>query len=154
MLPTPPPPKFPLHLCSKLPKSTLSALQYMKCPLALWGGSLCSDCAVTGYIFARQMLCDITKVYCVLWKTWSRWARQWLYDMLVQFQNNSEADERNVRGVMPTKFCTGNVCCNNHKAQNPREKSDCKEFVIIGKKLKVNLARVSIILSDDVYCII
>ena len=60
--------------------------------------------------------------------------------MLVQFQNNSEADERNVRGVMPTKFCTGNVCCNNHKAQNPREKSDCKEFVIIGKKLilKVN----------------
>jgi len=33
---------------------------------------------------------------------------------------------------MPTKFCTGNVCCNNHKAQNPREKLDCKEFVIIG----------------------
>ena len=75
--------------------------------------------------------------------------------MLLQFQNNSEADERNVRGVMPTKFCTGNVCCNNHKAQNQREKLDCKEFVIIGKKLqlKVNLTRVSIILSDDVYYI-
>jgi len=34
---------------------------------------------------------------------------------------------------MPTKFCTGNVCCNNHKAQNQIfEKTDCKEFVIIG----------------------
>ena len=56
--------------------------------------------------------------------------------MLVRFQNNSETDAGNIEGVMPTKFCTGNVCCNNHKAQNQIfEKTDCKEFVIIGEIL-------------------
>ena len=53
------------------------------------------------------------------------------------FQSRSEhvSDDSNQLGVMPTKFCSGNVCCNNHRNENKQQSPECKEFVIIGRWL-------------------
>ena len=43
---------------------------------------------------------------------------------------------------MPTKFCSGTARCDNHKqaetSSQPREPvTQCKEFVVIGKRIRV-----------------
>ena len=61
--------------------------------------------------------------------------------MLPDFQkassSTSKSDAYVESGVMPAKFCSGGVCCNNHQKQTDQEKdsreNECKDFVIIGK---------------------
>ena len=62
--------------------------------------------------------------------------------MLVEFQNTFLSDAGSAGGVMPSKFCSGNICCDNHRRQKIENNGDteCKEFVIIGKRaLKYSL---------------
>ena len=54
--------------------------------------------------------------------------------MLVEFQKYS-TNAVSLEGVMPSKFCSGNICCDNHRRQKEAENGvpQCKEFVIIGE---------------------
>ena len=60
------------------------------------------------------------------------------------FQNRSEhvSDDSNSIGVMPTKFCSGNVSCHNHRNENKSQSPECKEFVIIGRWSKSRLSHI------------
>ena len=42
---------------------------------------------------------------------------------------------------MPTKFCSGNARCDNHREPEPSQTqlTQCKEFVVIGKNKKTYL---------------
>ena len=54
----------------------------------------------------------------------------------------SESREAGDRGGMPTKFCSGTARCDNHKqvetsSQAREPVTQCKEFVVIGKIVRV-----------------
>ena len=57
------------------------------------------------------------------------------YKMLLQFQNSLSSHAGAAEGVMPSKFCSGNICCDNHGRKKSKENvsPECKDFVIIGK---------------------
>lgn len=53
-----------------------------------------------------------------------------------QRSEKREAAAAGSRGGMPTKFCSGTARCDNHKHAEPQEPvKQCKEFVVIGKRL-------------------
>ena len=57
----------------------------------------------------------------------------------------SDGREPGSRGGMPTKFCSGTLRCDNHKARpdtRPQEPvTECKEFVVIGKIMETHMVR-------------
>ena len=53
-----------------------------------------------------------------------------------QRSEKREAAAAGSRGGMPTKFCSGTARCDNHKHTEPQEPvKQCKEFVVIGKRV-------------------
>ena len=110
----------------------------------------CQTLCQTSYpnIFYRNQICNTVNPvqgYCEDSSTdTSREVSLKILMSVSDFQNRSEhvSDDSNSIGVMPTKFCSGNVSCHNHRNENKSQSPECKEFVIIGRWSKSRLSHI------------